>query len=207
MAAIATSLAATDIQRYTYRLDIQLGFPKARLEGALEWWLGDPGLCKGLDRHPFCILLEIDSRQDDVDRIMRAIDCVCAESGPLQLLVSLVEEIPREDASLYQVVPSEGLRDLVLLLSRAFPVIVDQGTLACSVCGESPGSFMAFYPHRLRDPMRSKFLEPKKTSPMPHPGPGVTRTVHASRLPQVERPYPSISSGSCSAKRCLDRGV
>jgi hypothetical protein len=140
MAAIATSLAATDIQRYTYRLDIQLGLPKARLEGALEWWLGDPGLCKGLDRHPFCILLEIDSRQLDVDRIMRAIDCVCAESGPLQLLVSLVEEIPREDASLYRVVPSEGLRDLVLLLSRAFPVIVDQGTLACSVCGESPGS-------------------------------------------------------------------
>jgi len=163
MAVIATPLAATGVQRYTYRLDIQLGFPKARLEGALEWWLGDPGLCKGLDQHPYCILLEIDSaRPADKDRIVHAVDRICVDSGPMQLLVSLIEEIPCEDASLYQVMPSAGLRDLVLLLSRAFPVIVSQGTLACTIGGEAPGSFMAFYPHRPRDPARSQFIEPKR---------------------------------------------
>jgi len=163
MAVIATSLAATDVQRYTYRLDIQLGFPKARLEGALEWWLGDPGLCRSLDRHPYCILLEVDSaRPADKDRIMHAIASICAVSGPMQLLVSLIEEIPQEESSLYRVMPSAGLIDLVLLLSRAFPVIVSNGTLACSICGELPGSFISFYPHRIRDPARSQFIEPKK---------------------------------------------
>lgn len=162
MTVTAAPLAVSESVEGTYRLDLRLGIPKGRLEGALEWWLGDPGLCKSLDQHPYLILLEIDSsRTNDADRIMYAVNHIVEESEPIQVLVSLMEEIPSEEASLYQIMPSEGLNDFVLLISRAFPVFINHGTLAHSICKGTTGSFMAFHPIRLRDPVRSGFRAPK----------------------------------------------
>ena len=163
MTVTAAPLAVSENIQGTYRLDLRLGIPRARMKGALEWWLGDPGLCRGLEQHPYLILLEIDStRANDADRIMHAVSRIIEGSGPIQVLVSLIEEIPREDGSLYRVEPSAGLDDFVLLFTRAFPVIVNQGTLAYSICEGTSGSFMAFHPVRLRDPARSGFGTPKK---------------------------------------------
>lgn len=160
--AVAT-LATPENYDGDYRLDLRLGIPEARLRGALEWWLGDPGLCKSPDQHPFLILLEIDSSgRIAAEQIMHAIDRIVAESGPIRVSIRLIQEIFHEEASLYQVIPSAGLNDLVFLLSRAFPVVVNQGTLAHCIYEGTSGSFTALHPVRLSDPARSRFLTPKR---------------------------------------------
>jgi calcineurin-like phosphoesterase family protein len=159
----------------TYRLDLRLGIPSARLSGALEWWLGDPGLCRGPDQHPYLILLEIDSSdRSDHTRILQAVRRSIEESGSIHVGIDLMQEIPDEVTSLYQVTPSPGLCDFVFLLSRSFPVIANHGTLAYCIHEGRCGSFTALLPLRDEDVSSSGQISPAfdaTISPLQRSGP------------------------------------
>jgi calcineurin-like phosphoesterase family protein len=163
MTAAIASPRVTDTRYDSYRLDLRLGIPGARLKGALEWWLGDPGLCKCPDLHPYLILLEIDSSgRLDINHLMHAVNRIMDQSDPIQVTVSLMDEDPLEEASLYHVIPSRGLNDFVFLFSRAFPVVANQGTLAYCIAEGTYGSFTALLPLRHRDPTDSRLISPPK---------------------------------------------
>jgi hypothetical protein len=80
-----------------YRLDLRLGIPSAKINGALEWWIGDPGLCRDPDRHPYIVLAEISpgdwgGQQD----IMQAVARSAEASGPIMISVHQVSHVQPE---------------------------------------------------------------------------------------------------------------
>ncbi len=124
------SCGDTDTSRY--RVDLQFGIPHSRLQGALEWWMGDPGLCRDPDRHPYIVLAEIAAGElGSMQEVMQAIARSTEASGPILVSVSLAPDVPYvPEISCYQIVPSPGLRSFVLLLSHICPVIASPGSLA-----------------------------------------------------------------------------
>jgi len=115
-----------------YRLDLRIGIPQSHIKGALESWVGDPGLCCDPDRHPYVVLAEIASRGlDDQEVIMQAVASSADRSGPIRVSVSPVQGItlPRDHSS-YEMHPSPGLRSFVLLLSRDCPLITRPGSFS-----------------------------------------------------------------------------
>ena len=94
--------------------------------------MGDPGLCRDPDHHPYLILAEIAAREwGSMQDVMQAIARSTDASGPILVSVSLAPDKPYvPEISSYQIVPSPGLRSFVLLLSRICPVIASPGSLA-----------------------------------------------------------------------------
>jgi len=131
-----------------YRLDLQLGIPHSKLQGALEWWMGDPGLCRDPDQHPYLVLAEISAREwGNMQDVMQAIARSSDASGPILVSVSTAPGEPYvPEISSYQIFPSPGLRSFVLLLSRICPMIVSPGSLADSITREAPLPFSTIRP-------------------------------------------------------------
>jgi len=132
-----------DIDTSRYRLDLQLGIPQSRLQGTLEWWMGDPGLCRDPDRHPYLVLAEIAAREwGSMQEVMQAVAQSTEASGPILVSVSPAPGEPyMQEISSYQIVPSPGLRSFVLLLSRICPVIASPGSLADDITRGTQASF------------------------------------------------------------------
>ena len=94
--------------------------------------MGDPGLCRDPDRHPYLILAEIAAREwGSMQEVMQAIARSNEASGPILVSVSPAPGEPSmPEISSYQIVPSPGLRSFVIQLSRICPVIASPGSLA-----------------------------------------------------------------------------
>lgn len=123
-----------------YRLDLRMGIPRSHVKGALESWIGDPGLCSDPDRHPYLVLTEIASRGiDDQDSIMQAIASSADQAGPIQVSVCPVQGItlPRDHSS-YEITPSTGLRSFVLLLSKNCQIVNHPGSFIDKISRERP---------------------------------------------------------------------
>jgi calcineurin-like phosphoesterase family protein len=137
-----------------YRLDLRLGIPSAKINGALEWWIGDPGLCRDPDRHPYIVLAEISpgdwgGQQD----IMQAVARSAEASGPIMISVHQVSHVQPELAvSFYQVLPSPGLRAFAFLLSRSCPVDIQPGSLVDRIARGIPAPFTIVPPLPPGDP-------------------------------------------------------
>jgi calcineurin-like phosphoesterase family protein len=109
-----------------------MGIPRSHIKGALESWVGNPGLCCDPDRHPYLVLAEITSLGPNAQEdIMRAVARSADESGPIQVSVSPIQgiKLPRDHSS-YEISPSPGLRSFVLLLSRNCPLIIRPGSFS-----------------------------------------------------------------------------
>jgi calcineurin-like phosphoesterase family protein len=138
---IQESRCSEDVSRY--RLDLRLGIPHSRIQGALEWWVGDPGLCRDPDRHPYLVLAEISSRGWGVQQdVMQAVARSAEESGPILVSVKHAPGmVPGQEVSFYQVFPSPGLRSFVFLLSRSCPVTIRPGSFADGIARGTPAPF------------------------------------------------------------------
>ncbi len=123
-----------------YRLDLRLGIPHSRMQGAIEWWVGDPGLCRNPDRHPYLILAEIAAQGwDDQQDVMQAVARCAEESGPILVSINPVPNMHLvQEISSYQVFPSPGLRSFLLLLSSICQVIIPPGSFAESIARGTP---------------------------------------------------------------------
>jgi len=137
-----------DTEASLYRLDIQLGIPQSRLPGALERWMGDPGLCRDPDMHPYLVLAEICARDwGTAQDVMQAIARCTDKSEPILVSIGPVQCQPSvPEFSSYQITPSPGLRTFILQLSRICPVIARPGSLADSITGEAPVPFSIIQP-------------------------------------------------------------
>lgn len=137
-----------DTEASLYRLDIQLGIPQSRLPGALERWMGDPGLCRDPDMHPYLVLAEISARDwGTAQELMQAIACCTEKSEPILVSVRPVQcQLSVPEFSSYQITPSPGLRSFILQLSRICPLIASPGSLADSITAEAPVSFSTIQP-------------------------------------------------------------
>ncbi|MGB4235118.1 MAG: metallophosphoesterase [Methanoregulaceae archaeon] len=150
-----------------YRLDLRLGIPSSRLQGALEWWIGDTGLCRDPDRHPYLVLAEISSGEwGSQHEIMQAVSRSAEVSGPILISVNQVTHVQSEPVvSFYQVFPSPGLRSFVFFLSRICPVTARPGSLADRIACGTPVPFtivpplpardLRAHPHRLKGEKKS----------------------------------------------------
>ncbi|MDD5420068.1 MAG: hypothetical protein PHV57_09510, partial [Methanomicrobiaceae archaeon] len=131
-----------------YRLDLQLGIPHSIMTGALEWWMGDPGLCSAPDCHPYLVLAEISGEEwENMQDVMQAISRCTDSSGPILVSISSAlgaTNLP--EYSSYQIYPSPGLRSFVLLLSGICPVIANPGSLVYGMTQGSPTCFSTIQP-------------------------------------------------------------
>jgi calcineurin-like phosphoesterase family protein len=116
--------------------------------GALEWWVGDPGLCSAPDHHPYLVLAEISGEEwSNIQDVMQAISRCTDSSGPI--IVSVYPAggaVNVPEFSSYQIYPSPGLRSFVLLLSDICPVIANPGSLIYSMIHGSPATFSTIQP-------------------------------------------------------------
>ncbi len=124
-----------------YRLDLQIGLPLGRLDGPLEWQLGDAGLCRHPDHHPYLVLAELDATGwGDQQRVMREVARITVESAPIQISVQSAPGIlPSGMSPRYRVIPSPGLCSFLYRLSLSCPLIADGGSLAYCIGNERSG--------------------------------------------------------------------
>ncbi|MDO8841803.1 MAG: metallophosphoesterase [Methanocalculus sp.] len=139
----------------TFRLDLKLGVPHSKLQGALEWWTGDSGLCLKPDHHPYLVAAEISAgswcSQED---IMQAISRGVMEAGPVQVLVNSVFDPEQpENVSLYQIYPSPGLRSFLYRIAQICPVHLKPGSLIDSISRGVPAPFILVPPLNALDPI------------------------------------------------------
>jgi len=150
-----------------YRLDLQLGIPYSKLQGALEWWMGDTGLCRDPDNHPYLVLGEICSQEwGNIQDVMEAVTRSSDASGPIQVSARLVsggDLFP--ELSSYQIFPSPGLRSFIFLLAYTCPLIISPNSLAGSIIRGEPAPFSTIeplapdrgtaHPHRMKGTIKS----------------------------------------------------
>jgi calcineurin-like phosphoesterase family protein len=132
----------------TLRLDLKLGIPHSKVKGALEWWIGDSGLCRSPDDHPYLVVAEISAESWHTEEdVMQAISKSATESGPIQISVySVVEQGELKNLSFYQVYPSPGLRTFILYLAQICPVIWNLGSMTDCIARGIPAPFTLISP-------------------------------------------------------------
>jgi len=110
--------------------------------------MGDPGLSRDPDHHPYLILAEIAAQEwGSMQEVMQAIARSTEASGPILVSVSLAPgETNVPEISSYQIVPSPGLRSFVLLLSRIFPLIASPHSLADYITRGTQTPFSTVHP-------------------------------------------------------------
>lgn len=137
-----------------FRLDLRLGIPHSKVQGALEWWTGDSGLCCDPDNHPYLVAAEISTgswcTQND---IMQAISRSVMEVGSIQVLVnSVFDPVQPENVSLYQIYPSLGLHSFLYRIAQICPVHLKPGSMIDSISRGVPAPFILVPPRNALDP-------------------------------------------------------
>jgi calcineurin-like phosphoesterase family protein len=126
----------------SYRLDLRLGIPQSRIQGSLEGWVGDAGLTRHPDDHPYIVLADVAATEGkDQQGVMDAVAQSAEKSGPIQVEIDTAPGASA-GASWYSVNPSPGLRSFILILCRSCPVLATPGSLVHRLDEGKKGSFV-----------------------------------------------------------------